>query len=837
MEAVFHAAVTAPAARREALVHELLHDHPQLMRATLRLLRTSQRAGVLDQPVFAVRSVATTIDSAGMESRDGLPPGTCIGAWRIEKRLARGGMSCVYLAQRETAGVIQHVALKLIATDADPHRFGVEHRILAELEHPGIARLMDGGVHVDGRPWLATEYVDGEPIDRYVSTGRHSLRHRLQLLIEVAEAVACAHAHLVVHRDIKPSNVLVTRDGHVKLLDFGIAKLLDDDSGRVTRTGASMMTPQHAAPEQILGNPVTVCTDVYALGVLACELLTGNNPFASPGDPLMKVSHAILDGPLPLPSSMCTDPEQRRPLRGDLDAIVLKAMRRNPAERYPTAVSFAADLRHYLEGNAVMARRGSRAYRVRSTLRRHRWAFTIAVVIIAASTTSVALRMRQLTAERDRANAVSGFLGGLITDLDPAQRNLPDANHLSVVDVLDIGRARLDHGTLTPPLRAQLLLQLAHGYNGLFEWAKGEASARAAIHLAAQQSLPHSLIFEARLTLAEAITAQQRHAEAEKIYRALLHDPDRNARQDGLLAYGYGELLDLAGRPQEALIQHEAAVQTLRSSGEVNDLLPALRSLANTHKKLGQHAAALAVSKQALDLATQHFPDDQIGMAFVETTYAGILGGSDPQAAQPWFLSALERFRRVLGADNPNTLFAENNYALLLWKLRRYDEAEALMRSNIARSRNLFGEDNMDVGKGWQNLASMLYDSGRYAESIDSSRKASTTLDQVLPAEHYIRAFPLLTIAGAQLAMDQPAAAQLTLNDADAILRPTLPADSLPRKVVRARRAMALAALGQCRRALPMLKAAQVDLGDADRIRYDKEFERALSHCPDPDPS
>lgn len=832
IEAMFHAAMEIPDAQRETLLQTQLGGQPRLISAVQRLLRTRQRPFSLDNPVFSDAPGATATEHPDVAISNSLPPGTRIGAWQIEKLLARGGMSRVYLARRELDGVAQHAALKLISADADPQRFAIERRILAKLEHPGIARLIDGGISDDGRPWLASEYVAGQNISEYCDSAKLDLRRRIRLLIEIADAIAYAHAHLIVHRDIKPANILINAEGHAKLVDFGIAKLLEADADSNTRTGASVMTPQYAAPEQVLGEPITVQTDVHALGVLAYELLSGCNPFAAPGDPLIKVTRAIVEDDPVRPSSACSQPAQARRLRGDLDAIVLKALRKDAAQRYPTAASFGADLRHFLTGETVAARHGSRGYRIRTLFRRYRWAFAITALVLVLAIAEVSMRVQQLTAERDQANAVAGFLRGLISDLDPGTRNITDANQLTVVEVLDAGRLRLDTDSMDPALRAQLLVQLAQSYGELFEWSKSEAAARDALALTTRHQLPNSLGFEAELTLAEAFTALQSHDEAEKIYLDMMRSENLDSHAKGLVHQGYGNMLNSRGRMREAEKQLKLATRFLSVSSDPAGLMAALRRLATTSDSLGRQDGALAAARQALEIAREHFPENEVSLAFGETTYASILGKRNPKAAQPILKRALQRFRRVLGADNKNSLATENNYALLLWKLRRYVEAEQLLRSRIERAEAASGKDSMEAGKSWQNLAAMQYDRGQYQESVVTARKAFAILDSTLPAGHLQRAFPWLTMAGAQLAMEQPAAAQASLYEADVILAPALPPESLPRKVVRARQAMALAASGQCARAMPLLQVAQVDLGDTQYDRYDAEFERALAHCP-----
>ena len=362
------------------------------------------------------------------------PPPTA-GPWRLTARIGRGGMGEVWCAERATGGFEQSAAVKLVRPgvgDAMVGRFCAERRILAGLDHPAIARLLGGGTASDGRPYLAAELVDGQPVTAYADACRLGVNARLALFAEVCEAVAYAHARLVVHRDLKPSNVMVTTGddaGRVKLLDFGIAKLLDDDGGPRTQTGRPLLTPAYAAPEQVEGGAVTTATDVYSLGVLLYELLTGARP-ASNGD-VTRPSDAVATadrtaGRLP-PSPAAGAPgtgalrpatadRLRRRLRGDLDRIVLKALRADPERRYRGAAELGADVQRHLDGMPVEARPESVTYRVGKFVRRHRAlvaAASLALVsVVGGAAVSVVQSQRVLHEQRVNA-AVSDYMLGL----------------------------------------------------------------------------------------------------------------------------------------------------------------------------------------------------------------------------------------------------------------------------------------------------------------------------------------------------------------------------------------------------------------------------------------
>ena len=345
------------------------------------------------------------------EIDDGLIVGSVLNGWRISARIGRGGMGEVYEAARAQGDFDQRVAIKVLQHSArkELERFQIERQILARLEHPSIARLLDGGTTPDGRPYMVMEYVEGLPITRYCASSGASLAERLRLFVQVCEAVAYAHSILIVHRDLKASNILVTADGHVKLLDFGVAKLLDSTADAAVTQAP--LTPAAAAPEQLLGQPITTATDTYALGVLLFELLTGAHPWVNSGSPIAQALRAVVNKPAPMASSVAATPAAARALRGDLDAIIAKALRDEPNRRYLTADAFKADIERYLSGDTVEARGGARLYRLGRALKRHRGLVAgVALVLIslAAGLGTATFQARRAGIERDIARRDAG---------------------------------------------------------------------------------------------------------------------------------------------------------------------------------------------------------------------------------------------------------------------------------------------------------------------------------------------------------------------------------------------------------------------------------------------
>jgi eukaryotic-like serine/threonine-protein kinase len=408
-------ALDVPMSDRESWLADRFPDRPAIRAEVARLLRAHQQDGPLDRLTAAMDSFA----AAPVEQA------TRIGVWRLHELLGRGGMGSVYRAERADGQYSQRAALKLLRQDvADPdlrRRFYAERQILARIEHPGIARILDGGVTDDGRPWFAMEYVEGLPIDRWCEEYHLGVRRRVMLLRQICTAVQHAHAHLVVHRDLKPANILVTRDGSPKLLDFGIARLLDPDwapiAGGATGEGIFLLTPDHASPEQLRGDPVGVASDVFQLGLLLFLLVTGRLPRRLAD--ARGSSHGVAEKP-----SAAAPHALAREIDEDLDTIVLAATRAEPDRRYASVDQLAEDVQRWLDRMPIRARPDTVAYRTRHFVRRHRLvlatatAFALSLSVFSALT---AVQARRVEAERDGARRVIGLLSDLFEEpRDPA---------------------------------------------------------------------------------------------------------------------------------------------------------------------------------------------------------------------------------------------------------------------------------------------------------------------------------------------------------------------------------------------------------------------------------
>ncbi len=425
---------------------ERLAEQPaELVSQVRALLDGAARRGVLDGPAPSLGDV----DAA--DSRASLAPGTRIGLFSIVAPIGMGGMGEVYLAERSDAGFVQRVALKLLRIDAMPNAalFASERRMLAQLEHPAIARLIDGGITPEGRPWMAMDYIEGEPLDRWCAANRPPLEARLAIFTQICEAVAHAHANLIVHRDLKPSNVLIDAAGRPHLLDFGIAKLIGDGN-EAAATTLALATPDYAAPEQFDAGPITTATDVHALGALLFEMLTGRRPWQGGGSLPAMVRRIVSEEP-PVPSKVAgaaaEPPVPPGRLKGDLDAIVAQAMRKEPARRYGTVDALLDDISRARTLRPVRARQGSRRYRFGRFVRRNRVPMMAAAAVVVAllgGIATTAIQAHRAAVARDLALAEARRSDSIVQTLTLMLGGNPGAaSDLTVKQTMDRAAARM----------------------------------------------------------------------------------------------------------------------------------------------------------------------------------------------------------------------------------------------------------------------------------------------------------------------------------------------------------------------------------------------------------
>ncbi len=599
------------AAERQAFLERACPDNPELVRTVLSLAQVS--AAEEDEPM----SPGPGVLHAALADGPGPPPddpdalvGSNVGAYRLTAVLGAGGMGSVYLAERADEEFERTVAVKVLRRSVNTPevaaRFKLERQILASLNHPAIAQMVDGGVMDDGRPFLVMEFVEGERIDEYANERRLGVDDRIRLTLGVAEAVEHAHRHMVVHRDLKPSNILVREDGSVKLLDFGIAKLLDEPGGaaEATETRGRFLTPKYAAPEQLLGEPASTQTDVYSLAALLYELLTGVRPYASGSGGTM-LEQVVRGGEPTAPSAVLPGVEAadaaapgtasletarvsaimglsrsalRRRLSGDLDAILTRALRARPSERYASIEALREDLERHLAGHAVSARGDVLSYRVRKLAWRHRGAVAaLSGAFLLASGSAIGLAVQRgnlidatalASQEAETARQTAAFLTGLFEGSDPTER-LGDT--LTARALLERGVERLDRElTGQPAVRAELLGVLGTVHMNLGSHEEGMALRRRAAELIRDSVPGQEGLARALSSLALTHANENEYELSRDTYRAAIEiaAADGDSVELGWARIGLGRALSFLEQPDSAEVELRAGL----------DFLPAIES-------------------------------------------------------------------------------------------------------------------------------------------------------------------------------------------------------------------------------------------------------------------
>ena len=686
--------------------------------------------------------------------------GRSVGPWRLLRPLGAGGMASVWLAERADGSHRRPVALKLaaVAGSADwiARRFAVERDILSSLSHPNIASVIDAGV--DGaQPWLAMEFVDGPPLTRHAAERALDVRHRLQLFRQVLLAVHHAHTRLVIHRDIKPSNVLVGDDGRggpvVKLLDFGVAKLLqatDGDAGSatLTRAGGRPMTVQYASPEQIAGRPLGTATDIYSLGVLLCELLTGALPYRPRRGTAAALEEAIANADLRPPSRQAPDAATARALRGDIDRIVQKALDPVPERRYGSAEAFADDIERHLASKPIAARPASAGYVLRKAVARHRVAFGSALLLLVAVLAGMGSTLWQAGRARDeaaRAESTLRFLSDLLGTVDPQEAQ---GRELSARQLLDLSAERIDAEFAgRPDVQTRLHETVAGIYNKLGQPTSSVVHARRAAelyeslgragsreHVEARYAEMEALMDGGELSAAEAAVerttrlAARRFGEPNHWTPYLLNSAARIASQQGDLE----RAAERAERAVEAArrAEGERSVIHLLATNRVAEAASARGDLRRAREL---YAWVLATAAQVPDFTTT----DRLLVAYSLAQVDFQRG--DPAAAAATLRDLVPRLDRQLGAENDRTLKARSLQAQSLAQLGRSAEAVEVQGRNLEHALAARPEVPLTVAVQRMTLAKTLLAAGRYDEGLAAGRPAMRSLDDGMPRPNWLR--------------------------------------------------------------------------------------------------
>lgn len=675
---IFRGAIRAPDAQRDAYIREACGGDDALRKYVEELLAADRQSD---------EHLRVAIGDAAGEVADGAAVGwngRMLGAYRIEGWIAAGGMGVVFRARRSDAQFERQAAIKLLsspfASEEARRRFRAERQILADLDHPNIAQLLDGGATEEGIPYLVMELIEGEPIDEFCDRARLGIEERLRLFLQVCAAVQYAHQHLIVHRDLKPSNILVTAEGTPKLLDFGIAKLLGPEGGpgALTAVESRLLSPRHASPEQVRGATITTASDIYSLGVLLYELLCGRFPYRLTSSVPLELERAICHTEPLIPSSAVGDVEPEeiaerrrvsaqalgRRLRGDLDNIVLMAMRKEPQDRYATARALADDIERHLNHEPIAARAPTWRYRTRKFLQRHAWGAIATAGVLVTIAGLVGFYTSRLAAERDRlaqeratAEEVSKYLVGLFENANPT-RARPDVTAREVLDrsAAEIERLRTEQ----PIVAARLMISMGRAYAGLAMYERAAALLQ----------------------------------EALAMRRAIL----------GPEHLDVAETLHYLGVIQAELRDHKGALATLREALRIREA---------------------ALGPDALPVA-----ETLLRIGFVQMR----LG--DYHATGDALRRAVPIYERVLGKDSPVTAEAIGLFGTYHYLIGERRRARELLQRALAIRERAFGADDIRIVADVHNLGRFEWEAGNYAAALQHYRRALALKEKYLGPMH-----------------------------------------------------------------------------------------------------
>jgi serine/threonine-protein kinase len=796
VQTIFHLAADLPEEERHPYVSAECSDDPTLAEEVLALLEEDARDGsVLDRDVSHLARAMLDAASAPV-----LPTDT-FGAYRISSMLGEGGMGVVYLAERADLG--SKAAIKILRdawlSPVRRERFAAEQRTLAQLNHPSIARLYDADTLPDGTPWFVMEYVEGVPLTAYCDTHASTIAERLSLFRHVCEAVQHAHRHAIIHRDLKPSNILVTADGTVKLLDFGIAKQLESLEADLTRTGLRAMTPAYAAPEQVTSGRLGIHTDVYSLGVVLYELLAGRLPFdftqRSPSEIERIIVEEIPERPsvvarqtpaLPIGSSRVQSASKAQ--WADLDVLCLTAMHKDSARRYGSVEALIRDVDHYLAGQPLEARPDTLRYHAGKFVRRNWRAVAMAAVTVAmiiGLTTIYAVRLANARnvaiAETARTLRIQRFM------LDLFQGNEDEAvgpaDSLRVVTLVDRGAQQARSLDQEPAVQAEMFETLGSLYRTLGKFGSADSLLRAS--LARRRALygpSHPTVASSLIALGELRIAQAQYDSAEALIRTGLDVAKRTLSPTdpmvGKATTALGQVLYEQGTYDKAVPVLQEAVR-LQTRGDTASpaLASALTDLANTYFYLGKFALsdtlnqrALAIDKELYGPRHAYVADVLINLGAIRFEWAKY-----PEAER-YYREALEINRSWYGSNHQETGSNLTALGRALASEQKLVEADTVLRQALDVLERVYGPVHPRVASALNEYSRVKQSEGKLDEAEAGFRRMAEIYKTVYHDKHYVISIALSNIAGVLQERKRYAEAEVLFREAiqryDGLLAP-----------------------------------------------------------------
>jgi len=798
-------ALALPLAERGAWLDDL-HE-PEAFKSSLRRLLADDPGVETDD--FLASLPRLTVEPAGPPpeaTNDAPAAGVLVGPYRLIRELGVGGMGLVWLAERADGGIKRQVALKLPRLSWSrglAERMSRERDILASLDHPNIARIYDAGLDEQGRPYLALEYVEGEAIDLHCKRRALSVLERLMLVLQVARAIAHAHARLVVHRDLKPANILVTAEGQVRLLDFGIAKLMEGEltqETQLTQQSGRALTLDYASPEQIRGEPIGTASDVYSLAVVAYELLTEAKPYRLKRESAAALEEAIASVDVRLASTASTNPNARSALKGDLDAVLNKALQKNVAERYPSVEALAQDFERHLAKLPVQARPDSLAYRARKFLARYRFeaaGVLLAVLGLAGAAAVAQVQARTATLEARKAEAVKDFLLQMLTGSDPGTANGRPPKDVTVQELLDetgqrAGSAFADQ----PDVKAELLLTLGQAYETLDLPDKSIAQHLAGLAMPdAGDKASDERRVRFMVELAYVLTRAKRVDEAT----GWLDQADRVfARLHDTQSLIYAEALELRGsnlvrRSEETtsvaqareLLERCAEIYRSRypdAAGRINVLL----YLADVARGQDDREGSQRGADEAVAAAERPSARSPLQLANAHSSRGAVrTAAGDHSGAADDFTAASDLYRQVLAPEHLMTLRNDGLRGAALLRIGRADLGLPLLKATRESFHRSKPGSSWDAGAATQ-WGEALLGRGRFEEAEAPLVEGRATFAK-LPTSALVRTQATLALAEVRTRQGRYDEAQGLLDEALAVRRQHEHRELMPRAEVHLR--------------------------------------------------
>ncbi len=812
IKALFNEALNMPAAEREDWLLQNVADDKEIYHQVLHLLETDgeQNSSI----THAVASGLRTLISAQFSIRKG----DRLGAYEIIELLGEGGMGAVYEARRVDEEFQQCVAIKLIhaasVNSLTLQCFQTERQILANLNHPNIARLLDGGTTEQGLPYLVMEFVEGKPIIEYCQHNRLNIELRLKLFLQVCDAVRYAHENLIVHRDIKPANILVSAEGQVKLLDFGIAKILQGDSPTLaasdTRSEVRLLTPENATPEQVLGQAITTRTDVYALGNLLYQMMTEQKLFDFEQENRLALEHLICQQTPQKPSQSISPQfsllqkkalsrvnnstaKLKKSLQGDLDTIILKALQKEPERRYQSVEQLIDDVQRHLKKFPIRARPDSLACRAGRFFQRNRllasvaslFAVSVVIFIIVVLIQSNALKKQTARAllEADNARQISDFMIGIFKSSDP---NVNAGETLSARQLLDNGQQKIDALDDKPLLQSRMLLTIGRVYQKLGDYDRALEFIKRAVKLIDNNPQADILLRDIMITnRADLEFELGDYSAAEASYReslallTMLKQPDEDLiinSQLGLVA----ALTELSQNAEALPIQQQLLKRQIEKHGENSaEAGEAWTYLGQVLRKLSRHDEAEAALKKGLVVKRAAYGNHHLETAHTLNQLARTLTFTRKyDEAEKYALEGLQIRRDIHKTDNVEIAASLGNLAHIKTAAGQYSEAVKYRLQSLNMIKSIFGESHPYVPGTLGSLASLYRKSGQLDKAVETYRQSIAGFEKLSHESTIQWASPLCGLGQTYLDLEQPADALPRLQQCQAIRINLLPAGS-----------------------------------------------------------